>query len=220
MQLLQVLFSVGHDATDVLADDVKFEVHHTALDNLVEIGMLMGIGYDGHLETAGLRIAHGEAHAVDRNGTFLDRRVTLAHHFGRGVIYKGIIPTAVDLFDTGATGGAIDMSLHDVSVETTVHEHTAFEVHLVADLQPTQITPVEGLLYGGHRVGIAFDAYHGQAHTVMCHALVYFQLLGKLHDKVRCRFPCSRRNATTGAASSTIPENIRLRFDVSILCQM
>ena len=71
------------------------------------------------------------------------------------------------------------MSLHDVSVETTVHEHTAFEVHLVADLQPPQITPVEGLLYGGHRVGIAIDAYHGQAHTVMCHALVYFQLLGK-----------------------------------------
>lgn len=57
-----LIFFEVHDTADVFADNVEFEVHYTAFLDLVEIGMLVGVGNDRHLETVVLRVAYGEAY--------------------------------------------------------------------------------------------------------------------------------------------------------------
>lgn len=45
--------SVLHQAGDVFAEDVEFEVDAGACFDLAEVGMFEGVGYDGHTERVG-----------------------------------------------------------------------------------------------------------------------------------------------------------------------
>lgn len=50
--------SVLHQAGDVFAEDVEFEVDAGTYFDLAEVGMFEGVGYDGHTERLGCGIAH------------------------------------------------------------------------------------------------------------------------------------------------------------------
>ena len=166
-----------HDAADVFADDVELEVDDAADFDLVEVGVFVGVGDDGHLEAVILRVAYGEAHAVDRYRALLDGHVAFGGHLGVEVVDEGVVAAAIDQVDSFATGCLVYVALHDVSVEAAVHEHAALEVHLVAYLERAQIGAVESLLYGGDGVAVAVDVDHGEAYAVVCDALVYLQFV-------------------------------------------
>ena len=50
---------------DVLAENVELDVDDRAHPDVAEIGVLHGVGDDGHLERVLRGAAHGERHAVD-----------------------------------------------------------------------------------------------------------------------------------------------------------
>lgn len=128
-----LIFFEVHDTADVFADNVEFEVHYTAFLDLVEIGMLVGVGNDRHLETVVLRVAYGEAYPVHGNRSFLYGHIAFGSHFGIEVVGEGIVSASVDKIYFCAAGCLVHMALHDVSVEAAVHEHATFEIHFVSD---------------------------------------------------------------------------------------
>ena len=67
------LHVIAHQAGDVLAHDVEFEIHHRTDPDAAEIGMLLGIRIDRHTETVVARIAYREAHSVYGHRSLLDR---------------------------------------------------------------------------------------------------------------------------------------------------
>ena len=70
------------------------------------------------------------------------------------------------------------MALHDVAVQTPVHQHRALEVHTVALTEFPEIRPLEGFLNGRHGVGaVGMDFNHREAHAVVRHRLVDAKLL-------------------------------------------
>ena len=64
------------------------------------------------------------------------------------------------------------MSLYDMTIQTAVHHHRTLYVHLVAYLEQTQITAVQGFLHGGNGIGTVLDFHHGEADAVVRHTLV------------------------------------------------
>ena len=62
-------------------------------------------------------------------------------------------------------------SLH-MTIQTAVHHHRTLYVHLVAHLEQTQITAVQGFLHGGNGIGAVFYFHYGEADAVVRHALV------------------------------------------------
>ena len=171
--------SDGGNARYVLADDVEFDVDCRAYLYVTEIGVLEGIGDDGHTERIGGGIAHGKADAVDTHGTFLHGDISLTRHFGGYVIAEFEIAAAVHLLDVGAQGGAVHVALDDVAVKTAVHHHAAFHVHAVARLEQAEVTAAESLLDGCDGVGVAGNGHDSKADAVMGHRLVDFQLVSK-----------------------------------------
>ena len=199
-----------HDAADVFADDVEFEVDGAAHLNLVEVGVLVGVGMMATWKLLSCEFAHGEAHPVDGDRTLLDGHVALWRpSWGRGR-RRRCSSGCRRPGRFARSGRLVYVALHDVSVEAAVHEHAALEIHLVAYLQRPQVGAVESLLYGGHGVAVAVDVDHGEAHAVVGDALVYFQFVGKRTFKREMQIAVIAVRATMGAASSTIPENIIL----------
>ena len=65
------------------------------------------------------------------------------------------------------------MSLHNVTIQAAVHEHTALHINLVAHFEQTQITTVKCFLYGSYSVGaVTRQLNHCEAHTIVRHTLV------------------------------------------------
>jgi len=71
------------------------------------------------------------------------------------------------------------MALDHMSVKPAVKTGAPFQVNLVARLQEPEIGLVECLADGGDCVGVTLLLYHCKADTIVRHALVYLQLMGK-----------------------------------------
>ena len=59
-----------------------------------------------------------------------------------------------------------------MTIQTAVHHHRTLYVHLVAHLEQTQIAAVQGFFHGGNGIRAIFYFHHGEAHTIVRHALV------------------------------------------------
>ena len=59
-----------------------------------------------------------------------------------------------------------------MAIQTAVHHHRTLYVHLVAYLEQSQITAVQGFLHGGNGIGTVLDFHHGEADAIVRHALV------------------------------------------------
>ena len=72
----------------ILADDVEFEVYDRAFDNVAEIGVLEGVGYDGYTEARYGAVAHGETHAVYSHRAFFYGHIALESHFAGHIVFE------------------------------------------------------------------------------------------------------------------------------------
>ena len=62
---------------NVFANHIKFQVHRISFLDLVEVGVFVGVGNDGHRKLILTRVNNGQADAIDTNGTFLYGDVVL-----------------------------------------------------------------------------------------------------------------------------------------------
>ena len=128
-----------HHTAQILADDVELNVHDTSHLEGMEVGMLVSIRNDGHLETIVGRIAYSQTYSIDGYGPLVHGHVTSLRHLLVEFIFKGEIPASFGILDVHTFGGLIHMALHNVSVQTSVHHHATFYVHLIAHLQQTDV---------------------------------------------------------------------------------
>ena len=56
---------------NVFANHIKFQVHRISFLDLVEVGVFVGVGNDGHAELVFFRIHNSQARTVDGDGSFL-----------------------------------------------------------------------------------------------------------------------------------------------------
>ena len=98
-------------AGEVLAEDVELDVDYGADRNILEVGVLVGIGDDAHgyiaLSVFDIGFAHSETDTVDADRTLVHTEVATLYHLPVGVVLKTIVPTAVRLTHLYATCGLV-----------------------------------------------------------------------------------------------------------------
>ena len=123
------------EARHILPQNVKFEINDRTFFYIVEVGVLIGIRNDADLKSIVRRAANGQTNAIDRDTAFLYGKIALQSLRAIRLVGKGENITAIDVLHLLANSCRVYVSLHDVSVQTAVHQHRAFYVHFIAWLQ-------------------------------------------------------------------------------------
>ena len=145
----------------------------------MEVGELVGVGDDVDLEGVVGGITNREADPIDGDRTFIDSEIAPLRHLLVEVILEGKgIATLLVLLGS-ADCCLVDMSLHDVSVEPSIHHHAALHIDVVAHFEQPEVGTVERFLHGGDRVGAVLDFHYSEAHAIVRHTLVDLQLIYK-----------------------------------------
>src|SRR5699024_3133654 len=113
------LFIIFHQPGDVLAHDVEFEIHDRSHTDAAEIGVLVRIRDDRNAETARLRVADREAHAVHGYGSLLHGAQSAALRF----VLEGEIPASAGILHGGADCRLVHVALNDMTVEQRIGFH-------------------------------------------------------------------------------------------------
>ena len=166
-------------AGDIFAEDVELQVDNGAYTDVAEVGVLEGVGDDGHLEGVARGIADGEGDAIDGDGALVDGEIAFLGHFAVFGIFEGEIGAAVGIGHGDTLSRLIHMTLDNVPVEPAVHQHRALYIHFVANLQQPEVRAVEGLLHGGDGISAILDGNDGEAHAIMGDALINLQFVDK-----------------------------------------
>ena len=88
--------------------------------------------------------------------------------------------------------------MNDMPVQTSVHLHAAFQIHLASDFQQSDVGLLQSLLDGGNGVGFILDGDHSQANAVMGDALVDLQFVGERTLQCQMQVPLFLFNAHNG----------------------
>ena len=162
---------------NVFPNDVELDVDDGSLLDGVEVGVVEGVGDDADLEGVGSRAADREADAVDGYAALIDGEVAVAHHLPCAFMSEGVLVAALLVLYGNARGGLVNVSLHDVPVQASVHQHRALHVHFVAHPEQPEVAALQCLAHGGYGVGVVLEADNGQADAIVSNALVDAQLL-------------------------------------------
>ena len=193
-------------AGEVLAEDVELDVDYGADRNILEVGVLVGIGDDAHgyiaLAVLDIGFAHSETDTVDADRTLVHTEVAALYHLPVGVVLKTIVPTAVRLTHLYATCGLVHVPLHDMPVEALVEEHGTFDIDPVALFERTEVGTVEGLLHSRDGIEVALRPDHREAHSVVRNRLV---------DTQRLRIGITEREMLVGLLGLN-PDDLRHGF--------
>ena len=133
------LYSKLLQTGNVLADDVELEVDNRSDADVLEVGMLHGVGDDGYLKRVLRGVADGQRYAVNSYAALIDREVAVASHLAVQLVLEGEVGTAVSILHGDTAGGLVNVALHDVAVQTAVHQHGALDIHFVTNLQQSQV---------------------------------------------------------------------------------
>ena len=164
-------------ACNVLADDVELDVDERAGVDVVEIGVLEGVGDDAHLESVLGGVTHGETDTIDSDATLIDGEIATTCHVSVEGVTEGVLVAALLVFHGNALSSLIDMPLHDVAIQAAVHLHGTLYVDFIAHTELTQVAALQRLAHGRHGILSVPDAHHGEAHPIVGHALVDAQLV-------------------------------------------
>lgn len=94
--------------------------------------MFKGVGDDGYLKAVGGRVANGKGYTIDGNRAFIYCKIAIESHFLVFLVFKSKIGRAVGVLFCDAHSGLIDVSLYNMSVETSVQHHRSFHIDFVA----------------------------------------------------------------------------------------
>lgn len=118
----------------IFPKDIEFDINLRAGLDTAEISIFVRIRDYRHLKRVIRRLANRQADSINRHGALVDRDISTLGELWRHFIFKSIIPAAVNLVQVRADRRRIDMTLHDVTVETAVNTHAALKIYEVADL--------------------------------------------------------------------------------------
>ena len=77
------------EASDILAEYVEFDVHHSAYLDVAEVGVLTGVRDDGYRESIVGWVADGERYAIYGYAALINGEVALASHLLVQLIFEG-----------------------------------------------------------------------------------------------------------------------------------
>ena len=118
----------------------------------MEIGILVCIWNDAHLEGVFGRAAYREANPIDGDATLVYRKIPTAYHLPVRLVPESIL-MATTLFLHGDAGcRLVDMSLYYVAVKPAVHHHATFHVDLISYLQQPKVASFECFPHGCHGI--------------------------------------------------------------------
>ena len=138
---------------DVFPDDVELDVDDGAGLDGMEVGIVEGIGDDADLEGVFCGSANGEADAVDGHAALVDGEIAVPDHLLRAFVFEGVLMAALLVFYCDADGGLVDVALHDMPVQSAIHQHRALHIHFVAHLEQSEVAALQSLAHSGHGVG-------------------------------------------------------------------
>jgi hypothetical protein len=118
----------------ILAEYVELDVHACAHLDVAEVGVVVSVGDDSHGERVFCRVAHGERNAVHRYRSLVYCEVATLRHLAVELVLEGVVCRSVGVAHLLAHSSAVHMSLHDMTVQSAVHQHRALHVHAVAHL--------------------------------------------------------------------------------------
>lgn len=127
---------------DIFAENIEFDIHHGSYFDVAEVGVLSGVRDDGYGEGVVGWLAYGERNAVHGYAALIYGEVAFARHLLVQFIFEGEVGRTVCILHVDALGGFIHVSLHDMAVQSAVHNHRALHVHLVAHLQQTEVASI------------------------------------------------------------------------------
>jgi len=159
-------------ASNVLPDDVKLEIHAGSYLDVVEIRVLVGVRDDAHLERVIAGVANRQAHAVDGDTALVDAKIATLRHFAIGGIFEGEAVAAVFVHLVDTNGCIVYMTLDDVPVQTSVHHHRSLYVDLGTYAPFSEVTALECFVHGRYDILVARLTDDGQANSIVCHALI------------------------------------------------
>ena len=168
-----------HQSANVFTYDVELKVDHRAYLDIVEIGILKSVRDNGHLEGVISGVAHCEAHTIHRNRALINGKVATLSHRLIESIFECEIVAAIGIINGYASGGLVNMTLHDVAIQTTVHHHATLNIHLITHLEQAQVGTVESFFHRRYHVCISCFLHYRKTHAVVRYALVNTQLIYK-----------------------------------------
>ena len=133
----------------------------------MEIGMLISIRYDSHLEGIIRRVTYCQTNTIYRYRPFVYSNISTFRHLFVKCIFEREIPTSIRILYIHASSGLVHMSLHDMPVQTAVHHHATFYIHLVTYLQQPEIGTFQSLFHGSHGIGIISKINYCQTHPIV-----------------------------------------------------
>lgn len=167
------------EARNVFADDVELKVDLRADFDVVEVGVVVGVGDDAHLEGVVGRVADGETDSIDGDAAFVYTEVSaLGHRFVGGVAERETIAAFFALFGD-AGGGLVDVPLDDVPIKTSVHHHRALHIDCAAYGEPAEVGTLKSFVHRCHNILFAFAAHNGEADAIVSYALVDLEFVAK-----------------------------------------
>jgi len=161
------LFPTGQ----IFTNHVKFKVDAVAWLYLLQVGVFIGVGNDGHGKPVVDQIECCKADAIDADAPFFNEQMSKLSW-----ILEGVEPAPVLVFHSGANGSSVNVALHQVSIQPAVHGYTTFQVYDAAFLPLAQVGFRQGFGNGSHLVTTFFHLFHREAYAAVTYALVHFQL--------------------------------------------
>ena len=156
----------------VFPDDVELDVDDGSFLDGVEVSVVEGVGDDADLEGVGCGTTYGKAHAVDGHASLIDGEIAVLHHLLRALVFEGVLVAALLVFHSDASGGLVNVPLHNMPIKAAVHQHRALHIHLVAHLEQSEVAALQSLAHSGDGICVAFDAHDCQANAVVGDTLV------------------------------------------------
>lgn len=97
--------------TDIFTDNIKLDIHYAANNESMEIGMLISIRYDSHLEGIIRRVTYCQTNTIYRYRPFVYSNISTFRHLFVKCIFEREIPTSIRILYIHASSGLVHMSL-------------------------------------------------------------------------------------------------------------
>ena len=147
--------------------------------DVLEVGMLVGVGNDRDPKGGFLRVAYGKAYSIDSDRSLLDRDVPFVCEFRICLVFESIEPATICFFDRGTDSGHIYVSLDNVPIKSATEKHTSLEINKVTDCELAEVRAIQSLLNGCDCIGLFIVCYDSEAYSIVSNTLIDLEFARK-----------------------------------------
>ena len=108
---------------NIFSNNVKFQIYQRSNLDCVEVSVVESVGNDAHLERVLRWAADGQAHTVDGYRALIHSQIAASCHLFVEIVLEGENVASFGVFNLCAACRFIDVALHNVTVQSAVHQH-------------------------------------------------------------------------------------------------